>query len=147
MRDMAQNHSQSTSSRTIPFSRHRPGYFLHPSCSYCLLGIITAGGTFTSDNCHPLLERSGADWLYHKHSDTVCLLKCFFLLLIHVVRAMGSYCCLLFAQKPWVWDHTVCWLRYPQQVSCKSGITQVGRRFLVSCELRAGCSGLSPVWF
>lgn len=32
--------------------------------------------------------------------------------------AVGSYCCRLFAQKPWFWDHTVCWLSFPQQVSC-----------------------------
>uniref|UniRef100_A0A8C3LEE7 TLC domain-containing protein n=1 Tax=Chrysolophus pictus TaxID=9089 RepID=A0A8C3LEE7_CHRPC len=89
--------------------------FLCPGCTHCLLGIITFGGTFTIDNCHSLLQRSGADWLYHKHSETICLLKCFFMLLMYTIRDMDSYCCFLFVQKPWVWDHTLCWLRYPQQ--------------------------------
>ncbi|XP_048143560.1 ceramide synthase 4-like isoform X6 [Corvus hawaiiensis] len=29
--------------------------------------------------------------------------------------ALDSYCCLLYTQKPWFWDHTVCWLKFPQQ--------------------------------
>uniref|UniRef100_A0A8C9ERJ4 TLC domain-containing protein n=1 Tax=Pavo cristatus TaxID=9049 RepID=A0A8C9ERJ4_PAVCR len=78
--------------------------------------VLRAQATNTSfPCCQPPFWGRRADRLYHKHSNTMCLLKCFFILLMYTIRAMGSYCCLLFAQKPWVWDHTVCWLRYPQQ--------------------------------
>uniref|UniRef100_A0A8C9L5B7 TLC domain-containing protein n=1 Tax=Pavo cristatus TaxID=9049 RepID=A0A8C9L5B7_PAVCR len=83
----------------------------------CLLSAVSVHGCSRLTLIHLLttIKLAGVYRLYHKHSNTMCLLKCFFILLMYTIRAMGSYCCLLFAQKPWVWDHTVCWLRYPQQ--------------------------------
>jgi len=66
--DVAQNHSQSTSGRTTPFSSYGPGYVPATSprfsSSFCLPGIVSFGRTscaLSNDKCQALWHSSGAD--------------------------------------------------------------------------------------